>query len=93
MCKGDVFVASEWQTCAGCYPKCGGEVWQSCAGAVQAVQGAVARSGKGVVRAPVLWVLRWRSLAKMLCKSGKGQLVQGAWEPASPRTVHPWFQD
>ena len=64
---------------------------QSCAGAVQAVQGAVARSGKGAVRAPVQ-----AAVGAAVAKSGKDavqvwqrQLVQGAWEPASPRTVNP----
>jgi len=57
----------------------------------QAVQGAVARSGKGAVRAPVQ-----AAVGAAVAKSGKdavqvwqGQLVQGAWEPASPRTVNP----
>ena len=59
--------------------------------AVQAVQGAVAMSGKGAVRAPVQ-----AAVGAAVAKSGKdavqvwqGQLVQGAWEPASPRTVNP----
>ena len=86
VCRGEVLVASGWP--AGCCPECGGEVWQSCAGAVQAV-------GKGAVRALVQ-----AAVGASVAKSGKdavhawqGQLVQGAWEPASPRTAHPWFQD
>ena len=73
---------SVWQ-CAGV--RCSSQV----AGLLAAVRSAVARSGKAVqvlcrlsakvlcgLLCRLLWVLRWQSLAKMLCMPGKGSLCR-----------------